>query len=619
MAPRVTSKKRVSEDSSDSSKIVKKSKNLIDEDSDISLPSSSDEEEIDEDEEGSVVVGEPGSSDNHTEQRKLLKERKLKRSSGSEIQQIKILWEQLRTTNPPIPKFKKEKLCDEIWKLSSNNIGDFIMKHDASRIIQTLIKFANKELKLKIVKSLTGKYYNLATSSYGKYLLIKLLHYGNKESNQIIINELSGNFTKLIKHREGAYVLEDLFILYSTKEQKLQILKEFWGKEFSIFKNDYQKLTINEICDENADKKLTISRNLLTIITSSINKGSTGFEILHYILNDFVTIMDDKQFEELFELLNEQFAELVHTDMGSRVLSIIIAKSNAKQRKSIIKNLKKHFIKLVENEYGYLVFITLLECVDDTVLIFKTFSPMITENFIELTVNKYSRKILLFLMNGYDSKYFSPITIKQLNYYIELSKLTSKKDSKIRHDELLNKFSLIFFKNINKNLNDFFNDNLSIQFLNEFLINEELYKINSDAFLKIINKLIELLFEKPLIDGSNMVHMPFTTRLIKSLIQAGKWDNKEKKIKLFKELNDEIIGKKFAIDILNKLKEEGNDDGNNLIDWINDKDTSFIIVALYDKLKDDKKVNIKKLIKVSDINDKDADNKGSILLKKLLK
>lgn len=114
------------------------------------------------------------SKEQHEEQRKLLKERKTKRKSGVEVERIKKLWEKLRAKNPPMPKEVRDKLCDEVWSLCEGVLGDLVLKHDASRVVQTLVKYSSKERRDKISKELKPYYYKLATSAYGKFLLIKL-------------------------------------------------------------------------------------------------------------------------------------------------------------------------------------------------------------------------------------------------------------------------------------------------------------------------------------------------------------------------------------------------------------------------------------------------------------
>ncbi|GME73437.1 unnamed protein product [Ambrosiozyma monospora] len=107
------------------------------------------------------------SKEKHEEQKKLLAERKLKRKSGIEVQRIKRLWERLRVKNPPMPKEVRDKLCDEIWSLCEGVIGDLVLKHDASRVVQTLVKYCSKERRDAICLALKSNYYNLATSAYG--------------------------------------------------------------------------------------------------------------------------------------------------------------------------------------------------------------------------------------------------------------------------------------------------------------------------------------------------------------------------------------------------------------------------------------------------------------------
>lgn len=323
------------------------------EEDELDASSSEDEDEKDaeedSDEDADKKTKSEGSQDGvsqHAEQRKLQKERKMQRKSGAEVQQIKSLWERLRVNNPPVPKQVREKLANEVWALSKDCISDLVMKHDASRVVQTLVKYSPKERRDQIVEALKGQYYVLATSSYGKYLLVKLLHYGSKQSRQLIIDELHGSLRKLMRHREGAYVVEDLYVLYASQEQKQQMLREFWGAEYAVFRDAHKDLTLEQVCDSSAEKKNIISKNLIGTITASVEKGSTGFQILHAAMRDYVKIAGDKEISEFIEVLDEKYAELVHTPEGSEVACTLLARATAKERKSIIKNLKEHADKL---------------------------------------------------------------------------------------------------------------------------------------------------------------------------------------------------------------------------------------------------------------------------------
>lgn len=137
--------------------------------------------------------------------------------------------------------------------------------------------------------------------------------------------------------------------------------------------------------------------------------------------------------------------------------------------------MKNHAEKLIKNEYGNIVFITILNCVDDTVLVFKTFSPTVKEHLQEFIIDKFGRRPWLYILLGLDGKYFSPIVKNELLRYIELSKATSKKDPLQRRHELLSKFAPMFLSTISKDYSSILTENLGCQFIAEVLINDELY------------------------------------------------------------------------------------------------------------------------------------------------
>ncbi|CAL9738087.1 pumilio homology domain family member 6 [Monosporozyma servazzii] len=636
MAPVVNKKRSVKSQGKSEEKTVKKPRISVDSSDEDNLDNLSAEEDdldnlsaeegdedveiedADENSESASAAKADGSS-NHGEQRKLLKERKLKRSSGSEIQNIKHIWEKLRCKTPPLPKQIRDKLSNEIWDIAKDKIADLVLKHDASRIVQTLVKYSTKDRRDQIVLALKGKYYVLATSSYGKYLLVKLLHYGSKSSRQLIINELHGNLRKLMRHREGAYVVEDLFVLYATNDQKQQMIREFWGSEYGFFRDEHSGLTLEDVCSKSVEKRNIIARNLIGTITASVEKGSTGFQILHAAMREMVKIANTKEIDEMIELLHEQFAELVHTPEGADVACTLMAKANAKQRKLILKSLKAHGEKLIKNEHGNLVFTTLLLTVDDTVLIYKTFGDMVKENLVDFILDKYGRRPFLYMLLGLDGKYFNPLVKKELNRYIEMSKETSKKDPLVRRQQLLSKFGPLMVSVINKDYSILLEENIGAQFISEVLTNDDLFEQLDDKqkiqFEDLINS-IAVVFKGDISEEEHPIHTPFSTRLLKSLIQGGKWNNKERKVEPLRSV--EGLGIPFASKFYDEIV-----DFSNVLAWINNKDSSFIIVALYDSLNKAEEgeqfvKDLKAIKKQIDVSE-ESNNKGAQLLVKLLK
>lgn len=567
------------------------------------------------------VEGGKTSREQHAEQRKLLKERKMKRNGGVEIQRIKSLWEKLRVRNPPIAKPVRDKLCDEIWELSKDCIKDLVLKHDASRVVQTLVKYSSKDRRLAIVKELKDYYFDLARSAYGKYLLIKLLHYGTKESRTIIVDELHGKLRKLLRHREGAYVAEDLFVLYSSAQQKQQMIREFWGAKYAVFKDAVKEgETINDVVSGNEDARNLIAGNLYQTITAAVEKGSTGFQLLHAVMKEYVQVANDKEFGDLIELLQDQVAELVHTPDGCEVACTLIAKASAKQRKVIIKNLKPHAKALATNEHGNLVLLTIFLTVDDTVLVHKSFgSEYPAEEMADLVSSKFGRRPFLYLLCGLDGKYFNPFIIKTLDRFVEQSKNTSKKPQDTRRGELLNKFTPTIYDAIIKFNGKIFDENIGLQFANEAMIHaakdEKLEAQRTEAITSIISAL-----KGDISNDSHFINKQFASRFLKSLIQGGQWSFKNQVVE---KDNDSQLGKPFAHRVINEVINNEEAGENDLSKWIHSKNASFIIASLYESLKNEDDKESKNFVKAVGkfkkiLKNADEANKGAKFLLKLV-
>ncbi|KAH3663549.1 hypothetical protein OGAPHI_004950 [Ogataea philodendri] len=569
------------------------------------------EESAEEDDSPAGTGNDEENRPSREEQKKLLNERKLKRKSGTQVENIKRLWEKLRVKNPPMPKEIRDKLCDETWELSKDVIGDLVLKHDASRVVQTLVKYCSKERREIITRALKGQFYNLATSSYGKYLLIKLLHYGSKDSRELILSELHGKLRKLIRHREGAYVVEDLYVLYATSKQKSQMIKEFWGSEYAVFRDTSDARTIKEVCAESKEKRSLIANNLITTIRGSVDKGSTGFQILHAVMREYVQIFENEEVRALIELLQDQIAELVHTQEGCEVACTLIAKANAKERKNILKGLKPHGEALAKDEHGQLVLQIIFMTVDDTVLVNRTFSSVFKDTFEKLVLGKFSRRPFIYLLNGLDHSYFSPPVLKDIQKYMELASETSKKPQEQRRTELLKNLLPLFYETVQKR--SILRENFGSQFALELILNNDFPEETEEPRKQLLELILSEMKED--LGEDHLLSKPFTSRLLKSLIQGGKWNFKEKKVDTVPNIG---VGKDFAASFAETVFENGEDE-QVLKNWINDNQGCFVLVALVEALKDSKKNSFPKKLKKLDkiIKKQDDDNKGAQLLLKV--
>lgn len=535
-------------------------------------------------------------------QKELQNTRKLQRKGGSEIAAIKLLWERLRVRKPTPPKEVRDALCSEMWELASPVISDLVLKHDASRIVQTLVKYSLKEHRDTIVTALKGNYYALATLSYGKYLLVKLLHYGLKELRALILDELHGKLRKLMRHREGAYVVEDLYTLYALQVQKRQMIREFWGSSYALFRNE-EDVDLVAMCAAAPEKRTIIARNLHTTIEALVEKGSAGFQILHAVMRDYCQIMEGSEVAEFITLLAEQIAELAHTPEGCEVACTIIAKAGAKDRKTMVRALKPHAAKLVTNEYGNIVFTVLLMCVDDTVLVGRTFSGELAEITGQVVTDKYARRPFLYLLTGAEPRYFNGPARAQLQKYREMLADTSKKPEDQRRAQNLAQFAPGWYEYMAANVGEIVSDNLGAQFVSELCVHEG--SEENDDKRRALLEAVAAHFSGDVLEEFHPIHKPFSARLLRTLVQGGVWNNAEKRV-------DKVavagVGEEFAGQLWSVVQ-------GKVADWAL-CEGSFVVVLLYEDGGETVKKAVKKEVKKDTKKIKSAakDNKGAKLL-----
>lgn len=102
------------------------------------------------------------SKESHAEQKRLVAERKQAKPLGNILIRGKKIWEQIRRRQ--LPANERKKLIDELAKLIKGNIKELVFKHDASRVVQTVLKYGDKQTKENIALELKGTYVSLAQS-----------------------------------------------------------------------------------------------------------------------------------------------------------------------------------------------------------------------------------------------------------------------------------------------------------------------------------------------------------------------------------------------------------------------------------------------------------------------
>ncbi|RPB14959.1 ARM repeat-containing protein [Morchella conica CCBAS932] len=471
-------------------------------------------------------TGSSKSKEAHAEQKRLAAERKQAKPLGNILIRGKKIWEQIRRRQ--LPAAERKGLIEELSKLIKGNVKELVFKHDASRIVQTALKYGDKKTKENITLELKGTYVALAQSSYGKYMVVKLMHYGSPEMKKMVVEEFYGSVRKLIKHREASFVIEDCFREYATPAQKAMLLREFYGVEFAIFKDEKDATTsLKDILEKMPDKRAIIMKSLFDLISGVVEKGAVFFTIVHKAMLEYISNakIGTPEVTEFIELVKEHVHDIAFTKDGTQVVMRCLALGTAKDRKVMIKQLKPVTVQLATSEVAFLVLVAVFETVDDTVLVAKSLLPEFQSNFNNLAIDKFGRIAVLYPFAGRKPRLLPPSALPLLKEIDELRQTTSKKDPETRQSELRNHFSPVLIEGITGNAEDLCANSFGCQFIIEVLLGATGDKAST------LERVAEQAAGDPTSEG-HIVGTAFGGRMLKTLVAGGHYNPKEKKVEV---------------------------------------------------------------------------------------
>jgi pumilio family protein 6 len=108
--------------------------------------------------------------ESHKAQRVLQDQRRAAKPHSQLLASAKRVWSLARQKN--IPSTERQKHVRDLMDIVKGKVKDIVLKHDASRIIQTIVKYGGQKERDQIARELKGHYKELAQSKYSKVNLI---------------------------------------------------------------------------------------------------------------------------------------------------------------------------------------------------------------------------------------------------------------------------------------------------------------------------------------------------------------------------------------------------------------------------------------------------------------
>ncbi|KAK1964773.1 CPL domain-containing protein [Colletotrichum sublineola] len=493
------------------------------------------------------------SKESHAIQKKLALERKAAKPLADELARTKKIWERLRRKSH-VPSEERKQLVDELFAIITGRIKDFVMKHDATRAVQTALKYATAAQRKQITRELQGTYTQLAESRYAKFLIAKMVVQADGEIKDLIIPEFYGKVRKLINHPEASWILDDIYRQIATKEQKAILLREWYGPEFALLersKGERPTSDLAEILEKNPNKKQPILKSLHDMINSLVQKKMTGFTMLHdAMLQYFLNIKPGTEDFNLFiEMIKDDedgdlLKNMAFTRSGSRLVALLLANGTSKDRRNLLKAYKDNFVLMSGDPFAHIIILVAFDVIDDTKMSSKAIFPELigddkektTENIVVSTTNPYARATLLYLLEG-QSRALFPANMSEdlaiLKEVHEIRQTTSKKDAEVRRKELIAVISPALLEAVASAAPTLVADPFGCQLVADVLLSAEGDKTSALEAIAAVaegDPSAEPMEVEGIATPIHVSRTPFGGRLMKTLIAGGKFNKETGKV-----------------------------------------------------------------------------------------
>ena len=339
--------------------------------------------------------------------------RKNESSLSELLQQAKQRWETVRVRT--IEPERRRELVKELLDMLGGHLQELVMKHDASRVVQTLLKYGSGEQRNAIFQQLEDKVLELAKSKYGHQLVQKLLRYGTRVVREALLRQFRGRMVRMLTHNYGAIVLEEGCTRAWRSNEVRALLQEAYGPEFIHFKAPERSLSA--LLEAHPERRKAAMDSLRHILQRQADKGLLGLTVSHKLLADYFEAAEPADCGAMVETVREAVVALMGSREGGRAACAMFGYGSAKDRKLMARKISEHLDEVAIHDQGHRVVVRALDTTDDTKTSSKyLLQPLLTprSRLARFLTDPYGCKVFLHVLARQHPRYFGPIEQKLL-------------------------------------------------------------------------------------------------------------------------------------------------------------------------------------------------------------
>lgn len=464
--------------------------------------------------------GEDGKTDwkkMKAEKKELKMKRKMKTQGGSENFELgvnaKKVWEELRQEK--VKPERKEELCSQLHKMIKGKVKGLIFAHDTVRVIECLVANGSQDISTALYNELKDDLLLLAKNKYSRFLVLKLLRYGPRDQKDAIISVFKGKVVELMKHKVACEAVELAYNDWANAKQRSMMIQEFFGPHFRLF-HEEDIHNLDDALKKHPERRETILSDMRLGLQPILDKGVFTNTMIHTLLKDYLTHCKAEDRPAIIEILKEALLPIIHSRDGARIAMLCLWHGTAKDRKTILKSFKTHYMQVAQEEFGHMVLLAAFDCVDDTQFLKKAVLNELMEGIESLTATDSGRRILRYLVAPRKPSYFQPGVLAVLEQGD--GNAHSKKDAPIRQAEIQAAVSDSILKLVEDNIEHWPRNTNWTLFMGDAL------KTCNGAAIEIIFKKLATICAEPYVPGldGHFLEVAHTNKMIAYIIKSDK-------------------------------------------------------------------------------------------------
>lgn len=389
-------------------------------------------------------------------------------------------------------------------------------------------------------------------SKYSKFLMSKLIRYATS-IRPLLVPVIAKNIQSLIFHAHAIQPISDFYDLWASAKERRGLVRGFYPREVAIFDGGKEGLDtqgLEEALESTSEAGRTrvlegVEKAVLDVFNAT-QKTALAQSIFHRLVYEYLTCLykflpaeaANEKMHELLAASLESLPEIVHTKDGSAVVRELLVRGTAKDRKSILQNLRKHIEAIAKDSDAQLVLFTAFDVVDDTKLMAKAFVADLIAIGDQLVQDKNGCRSLLYLLAPRASRHYMPSTLSSLTESAEQAQTlgTSKKDPATRRKEIVSAASPGLLELVASKADELVRDP------GAGLVVQEIMLSTTGDKAAAIEALVEPLRVPLSGDGSHPLELAHCTRTYKTLLSGGHFSMATKSV----DVVDAELGSAFA-------------------------------------------------------------------------